>query len=111
MEFLINEKFMIVGVVGMIGFNMVQIVLMMKLILNICLYDFYVFVLEGVVEELYYCVFEGVNLIYILDIKEVLLGVKYIVFFGGVVCKVGMICEDLLKGNVEIVVQFGKDIC
>lgn len=82
----------------------------MGFIFNICLYDLYVFGLEGVVEELYYCGFEGMNIIFIFDIKEVLIDVKYIVNLGGVVCKVGMICEDLLKGNVVIVEEFGKNV-
>lgn len=39
MEFLTNEKLTIVGAAGMIGSNMAQTALMMKLTPNICLYD------------------------------------------------------------------------
>ena len=74
MEFLTNEKLTIVGAAGMIGSNMAQTALMMKLTPNICLYDPYAPALEGVAEELYHCAFEGVNLTYTSDIKEALSG-------------------------------------
>ena len=48
MEFLTNEKLTIVGAAGMIGSNMAQTALMMKLTPNICLYDPYAPALEGV---------------------------------------------------------------
>ena len=110
MEFLTNEKLTIVGAAGMIGSNMAQTALMMKLTPNICLYDPYAPALEGVAEELYHWAFEGVNLTYTSDIKEALSGAKYIVSSGGAARKAGMTREDLLKGNAEIAAQFGKDI-
>ena len=61
MEFLTNEKLTIVGAAGMIGSNMAQTAMMMKLTPNICLYDPFAPALEGVAEELYHCGFEGVN--------------------------------------------------
>ena len=39
MEFLTNEKLTIVGAAGMIGSNMVQTALTMRLTNDICLYD------------------------------------------------------------------------
>ena len=39
MEFLTNDKLTIVGAAGMIGSNMAQTALMMRLTPNICLYD------------------------------------------------------------------------
>ena len=39
MQYLTNDKLVIVGAGGMIGSNMVQSVLMLGLTLNICLYD------------------------------------------------------------------------
>ena len=39
MEFLTNEKLTIVGAAGMIGSNMAQTAMMMRLTPNICLYD------------------------------------------------------------------------
>ena len=54
MEFLTNEKLTIVGAAGMIGSNMAQTAMMMKLTPNICLYDPYAPALEGVAEELYH---------------------------------------------------------
>ena len=84
MEFLTNDKLTIVGAAGMIGSNMAQTALMMRLTPNICLYDPYAPALEGVAEELYHCAFEGVNITWT--------------------------SEDLLKGNAEIAAQFGKDI-
>ena len=50
MDFLTNDKLVIVGAAGMIGSNMVQTALMLKLTPNICLYD--VFSAEGVAEEM-----------------------------------------------------------
>ncbi len=61
MEFLTNDKLTIVGAAGMIGSNMAQTALMMRLTPNICLYDPYAPALEGVAEELYHCAFEGVT--------------------------------------------------
>ena len=62
MEFLTNEKLTIVGAAGMIGSNMAQTAIMMRLTPNICLYDPYAPGLEGVAEEMFHCGFEGVNL-------------------------------------------------
>ena len=110
MEFLTNEKLTIVGAAGMIGSNMAQTAMMMRLTPNICLYDPFVPALEGVAEELYHCGFEGVNLTFTSDIKEALTGASYIVSSGGAARKAGMTREDLLKGNAEIAAQFGKDV-
>ena len=51
MEFLTNDKLVIVGAAGMIGSNMAQTALMMGLTSNLCLYD--VFSPEGVAEDGY----------------------------------------------------------
>ena len=110
MEFLTNEKLVIVGAAGMIGSNMAQTAMMMHLTPNICLYDPYAPALEGVAEELYHCAFEGVNLTFTSDIKEALTDAKYIVSSGGAARKAGMTREDLLKGNAQIAEQFGKDV-
>ena len=110
MDFLTNEKLVIVGAAGMIGSNMAQTAMMMRLTPNICLYDPYAPALEGVAEELYHCAFEGVNLTYTSDIKEALTGASYIVSSGGAARKAGMTREDLLKGNAQIAEQFGKDV-
>ena len=72
MDFLSNDKLVIVGAAGMIGSNMAQTAMMMRLTPNICLYDPYAPALEGVAEELYHCAFEGVNLTYTSDIREAL---------------------------------------
>lgn len=110
MDFLTNEKLTIVGAAGMIGSNMAQTALMMRLTPNICLYDPYAPGLEGVAEELYQCAFEGVNLTWTTDIKEALTGAKYIVSSGGAARKAGMTREDLLKGNAQIAEDFGKNV-
>ena len=55
MEFLTNEKLTIVGAAGMIGSNMAQTALMMRLTPHLCLYDPYAPALEGVAEELRHC--------------------------------------------------------
>lgn len=110
MNFLTNKKLTIVGAAGMIGSNMAQTALMMKLTPNICLYDPYAPALEGVAEELFHCAFEGANITYTSDIAEALEGSDFVVSSGGAARKVGMTREDLLKGNAEIAAQFGKDI-
>ncbi len=110
MEFLSNDKLVIVGAAGMIGSNMAQTALMMRLTPNICIYDPYGPALEGVAEELYACAFEGANLTYTSDVKEAFTGAGYIVSSGGAARKAGMTREDLLKGNAQIAEQLGKDI-
>ncbi len=110
MDFLTNDKLVIVGAAGMIGSNMAQTALMMRLTPNICLYDPYGPALEGVAEELYQCAFEGVNITYTTDVAEALRGAAYIVNSGGAARKAGMTREDLLKGNAQIAEQFGKDV-
>ncbi len=110
MEFVTNEKLTIVGAAGMIGSNMAQTALMMRLTPNVCLYDPFAPALEGVVEELRHCAFEGVNLTWTSDIGDALTGASYVVSSGGAARKAGMTREDLLKGNAEIAAQLGKDI-
>lgn len=110
MNFITNDKLVIVGAAGMIGSNMAQTAVMMQLTPNICLYDPYGPALEGVAEELNHCSFEGVNITYTTDVKEALTGAKYIVNSGGAARKAGMTREDLLKGNAAIAEQFGKDV-
>ena len=110
MEYLTNDKLVIVGAAGMIGSNMAQTALMMHLTPNICLYDPYAPALEGVAEELRHCAFEGANITFTSDVKDALTGADYIVNSGGAARKAGMTREDLLKGNAQIAEQFGKDV-
>ena len=110
MEFLTNDKLTIVGAAGMIGSNMAQTALMMRLTPNICLYDPFGPALEGVAEELYHCGFEGVNITWTTDVGEALRGASYVVSSGGAARKAGMTREDLLKGNTEIAAEFGKNL-
>lgn len=110
MDFISNDKLVIVGAAGMIGSNMAQTAAMMHLTPNICLYDVYAPGLEGVAEELRHCGFEGMNITYTTDVKEAFTGAKYIVSSGGAPRKAGMTREDLLKGNAQIAEQLGKDI-
>jgi malate dehydrogenase len=110
MSFLTNDKLTIVGAAGMIGSNMVQTAAMMRLTPNICLYDPFALGLEGVVEEMRHCGFEGINFTYSTDVKEAFTDSKYMISSGGAPRKEGMTREDLLKGNAEIAAQLGKDI-
>lgn len=110
MDFLTDEKLVIVGAAGMIGSNMAQTAAMMRLTPNICIYDTYAPGLEGVAEEIAHCGFKGLNLTFTSDIKEAFTGAKYIVSSGGAARKAGMTREDLLRGNSEIAEQLGKDI-
>lgn len=110
MEFLTDEKLVIIGAAGMIGSNMAQTALMMKLTPNVCLYDPFAVGLEGVAEEMFHCAFQDVNLTFTSDIKEALTDAKYIISSGGAPRKAGMTREDLLAGNAGIAEQLGKDI-
>lgn len=110
MEFLSNDKLLIVGAAGMIGSNMAQTAMMMRLTPNITIYDPYAPALEGVAEELFACAFEGVNLSFTSNVKDAFEGAKYIVSSGGAARKAGMTREDLLKGNAAIAEEFGKNV-
>ncbi len=110
MNFLTDEKLLIVGAAGMIGSNMAQTALMMHLTPNICLYDPYAKGLEGVAEELLQCGFEDVNITFTDDIETAFTGAKYIVSSGGAPRKAGMTREDLLRGNSQIAEDFGKNV-
>ena len=110
MEFLTDEKLVIVGAAGMIGSNMAETAAMLGLTPNICLYDVYEPGLAGVTEEMRHCGFEDVNFTYTTDVKEALKDAKYIISSGGAPRKEGMTREDLLKGNATVAEQLGKDI-
>lgn len=110
MEYLTNEKLVIIGGGGMIGSNMLQTALMLQLTDNIMVYDPYLPSLEGAVEEMNHCGFEDVEIQFSNDIQEALKDASYIVSSGGAARKAGMTREDLLKGNAEIAAQLGKDI-
>ena len=68
MEFLTNDKLVIVGAAGMIGSNMAQTALMMGLTSNLCLYD--VFSPEGVAEEMRQSGFDNVNITATTNVAE-----------------------------------------
>ena len=110
MAFLTNEKLVIVGAAGMIGSNMAQTAMMLKLTPNICLYDVYEPGLKGVVAEMNHCAFEGVNLTWTTDPAVAFKNAKYIISSGGAPRKAGMTREDLLKGNCQIAEEFGKNV-
>ena len=100
MEFLTNDKLLIVGAAtivgaaGMIGSNMAETALMMRLTPHLCLYDPYAPALEGVAEELRHCAFKGVDITFTSDVKEALTGASNIVSSGGAARKAGITRED-----------------
>lgn len=110
MNYLTNDKLVIVGAGGMIGSNMVQSALMMGLTPNICLYDIFEPGVHGVYEEICHCAFEGANVTYTVDPEVAFTGAKYIISSGGAPRKEGMTREDLLKGNCQIAADFGDKI-
>lgn len=110
MDFLTHEKLVIAGAAGMIGSNMAQTAMMMRLSSSVCLYDPIAAPLEGVAEEMFHCGFEDVSLTFTSDIETALRDAQYIVSSGGAPRTAGMTREDLLKGNAEIAAQLGKDI-
>ena len=110
MEFLTNDKLLIVGAGGMIGSNMVQSALMLGLTPNICLYDIFEPGVHGVADEMAHCAFPGANITWTTDPKEAFTNAKYIISSGGAPRKDGMTREDLLKGNCKIAAEFGDFI-
>lgn len=110
MKFLTDEKLTIVGAAGMIGSNMAQTALLLRLTPNLCLYDVYEPGLKGVVAEIKHCAFEGVNVTYTTDPAVAFKDAKYIISSGGAPRKEGMTREDLLKGNCQIAEDFGKNV-
>ena len=108
MEFLTNDKLVIVGAAGMIGSNMAQTALMMGLTTNLCL--FAVFSPEGVAEEMRQSGFDQVNITATTDVAEAFKDAKYIISSGGAPRKEGMTREDLLAGNCKIAEELGKNI-
>ncbi len=108
MEFLTNDKLVIVGAAGMIGSNMTQTALMLRLTPNICLYD--VFSAEGVAEEMRQSGFDDANIVATTDPKEAFTNAKYIISSGGAPRKEGMTREDLLAGNSQAAKELGENI-
>ena len=108
MQFLTDEKLVIVGAAGMIGSNMAQCALMMGLTKNLCLYD--VFSPEGVAEEMRQSGFDEVNITATTDVAEAFKDAKHIISSGGAPRKEGMTREDLLAGNCKIAEELGKNI-
>ena len=110
MGFLTNDKLVIVAAGGAIGSTMVQLALTMKLTPNVCLYDVYAPGMEGVMEEMFHCGYDGVNLTATTDVAEAFKDAKYIISSGGAPRKAGMTREDLLAGNCKIAEELGKNI-
>ena len=110
MNYITDEKLVIVGAAGMIGSNMAQTALMLKLTPNVCLYDVYEPGLRGVVAEMDHCAFDGANITWTTDPAVAFKDAKYIISSGGAPRKEGMTREDLLKGNCQIAEDFGKNV-
>ena len=108
MNYLTNDKLVIVGAAGMIGSNMTQTALMLGLTPNITLYD--VFSAEGVAEEMRQCGFGDANIVETTDAKEAFTGAKYVISSGGAPRKEGMTREDLLVGNSKAAEELGQNI-
>jgi malate dehydrogenase len=110
MNYLTQDKLVILGAAGAIGSNLMQAALTMQLTPHVCGYDPFAAGLEGAAEEMYHCAFPGARLSWTTDIREALTGADYIVSSGGAPRKEGMTREDLLKGNATIAAQLGRDI-
>lgn len=110
MNYLTEDKLVVLGAAGAIGSNMVQAALTMGLTPNVTLYDPYEKGLEGAAEEMCHCAFPGARVKWSADVAEALKGASYLVSSGGAPRKEGMTREDLLKGNTEIAAQLGRDI-
>jgi len=110
MNYLTEDKLVILGSAGAIGSNMVQAALTLGLTPNIAMYDPFDKGNEGAAEEIYHCAFPGARVTWTSSVEEALSGAAYFISSGGAPRKEGMTREDLLKGNAEIAMQLGKDI-
>lgn len=111
MDYLTDDKLVIIGAAGMIGSNMAQLAALMHLTPHLCLYDVYAPGLEGVVEELRHCGFDGMDISYTSEISEALTGADYIISSGSVPTpKKPFRREDLLYDNGRIAKQLGEEI-
>lgn len=110
MNYLTDEKLVIVGAAGAIGSNMLQSALTMGLSSNVCGYDPFGSGMEGTAEEMCHCAFPGATVTWTDDLAVALKGAKYMISSGGAPRKEGMTREDLLKGNCEIAMGLGKAI-
>jgi len=110
MNYICQDKLVLLGAAGAIGSNMAQTALTMGLTPDICLYDPFEKGLKGAAEEIYHCAFPGARVSWTTNIAEALKDAKYVISSGGAPRKEGMTREDLLKGNCQIAEQLGKDI-
>lgn len=110
MDYITNDKLVILGAAGAIGSNMTQAALTLGLSPNVCMYDPFEKGLQGAAEEIYHCAFPGARVTWTTDIAEALKDARYLISSGGAPRKEGMTREDLLKGNAEIAAQLGRDI-
>jgi malate dehydrogenase len=110
MNYITEDKLVILGAAGAIGSNLTQAALTLGLTPHVCMYDPFEKGLQGAAEEIYHCAFPGARVTWTTDIGVALKGAKYLISSGGAPRKEGMTREDLLKGNAEIAAQLGKDI-
>jgi len=110
MNYVTEDKLVILGSAGAIGSNMVQAALTMGLTPNIAMYDPFDKGNEGAAEEIYHCAFPGARVEWTSDIEKALHGASYLVSSGGAPRKEGMTREDLLRGNAEIAKDLGTQI-
>ena len=110
MQYLTEEKLVVLGSAGAIGSNIVQAVLTMGLTPNVTMYDPFDKGNQGAAEEIYHCAFPGASVSWTSDVEEALSGASYLVSSGGAPRTEGMTREDLLRGNAEIAARRGKDI-
>jgi len=110
MSYLTDEKLAVFGSAGAIGSNMVQAALTLGLTPNIAMVDPFDKGNEGAAEEIWHCAFPGARVTWTSNVAEALRSASYVVSSGGAPRKEGMTREDLLRGNVEIAAQLGKDI-
>ena len=110
MDYLSQERLVVLGSAGAIGSNAVQSALTMRLTPNVVMYDPFDKGNEGAAEEIRHCAFPGARVTATSDIAEALRGASYLISSGGAPRKEGMTREDLLKGNAEIAAQLGLDI-
>ncbi len=110
MDYLSDEKLVILGSAGAIGSNAVQAVLTLGITSHVVMYDPFEKGNEGAAEEIWHCAFPGARVTWTADVAQALEGASYLISSGGAPRREGMTREDLLRGNAEIAARLGQDI-
>ena len=110
MNYLCEEKLVVVGAAGAIGSNICQQALTERLTPRLTLYDINEGSLRGTARELCHCAFPGAQVTRTVHVNEALDGADFVITSGGAPRRVGMEREELLTENARIAAELGLNI-